>query len=592
MKEKAFAKKALYGGRSTYFSRTNRYMGEDQTFGRLVAGLSLDERMALLDKFKTQSTLSKAPLYDEKKEGSFDFLGDDYEHLPWFMILFYKLWGVFKGQSPKQLFDSQQVARIGKIINSQAPGLYDYRTDLLLPGMHEKLTELRDAARFFYRVLDRSINRDKEAFYAFLASLEMGAIHQQLAIQTDPDYVAAHNPDAREGELRQFAHTLLNDSLHIIGEKEKSLMYANVRSLSCLKALAAFLFDRLILSFSLQKNLQGSVCTGRFVKDLLSSLQDVLFSLKQPPPLALLESLFIFSLQNQQNELGPNMNSGMQQLLAQAENSLEKIRDFNRQVPLPLILRCVSRDMHLEPHDIGGGEDWFVIYRDYWKGQIDEKFDGYIRNRRYENLIDIFNSFFKNTPLDLLENVESPQNPEGFPIPNLYSLSCLKTFFQMAFVEDMNQYLNVILLEGIFYWKEQQALFTESYNDIIKVREVILQFENKIAPDGDYGKPYFSKSREGEGPSASASIKQRKRQAALADAVKEAGQIVSHTRRALLNMINILGEIVDGKKDAPVNISYISNRMPGFIKSISASIGQLQQLVQLLDTINAIEDGE
>jgi hypothetical protein len=563
-------------------------MTDDRTFGKLVSGLSLDERRDLLDKFRSQAGILKAPLYDDTKDAHIGSFGDNYENLSWVMRLLYKLQGLFKGKSPKELFDDRQVAHIGKIINSQAPGLYDYRADLLLSEMYEKLAELRGAARFFYRVLDRSINKDKEAFYAFLASLEMGDIHQRLMDLTNPDYLTSNHPNIWEGELRQLALNNLHDSLQGISENEKSRMYGNVRALSCLKALAAFLFDRLLLNFSLEKKTKSSVCTGRFVKDMLLALEDVLFSLKQPPSMALLESLFFFNLQNQQGELNSDVASEMQRLLAQAENSLEKIRDFNRNVPLLLILRCITRNMRLEPKDMGGGEDWFVIYRDYWKRQIDEKFNTYIRKRRYENLIETFNAFFENTPLNLLENAESPQDPEGFPIANVYSLSCLKTFFQMTFVEDMNQYFSVILLEGIFFRKEKQIVFTESYNNILKVGEVIQQFERKIAPEGDYGKSYSINTGK---EMSSVSIKQRKSQAVFEEAVEEAEQIVSNTRKAILNMINILVEIVNSKIDAPVNLSYVSGRMPGFIKGLTSSLGRLQQFIQLLDTISDIEDG-
>jgi hypothetical protein len=581
MKKTALYKSPLTG----YSNRTYGYMTEDRTFGKLVSGLSLDERRDLLDKFRNQSVLSKALLYDDRKDADIDFFGDDYENLSWLMRMVYKIQGLFKGKSPRQLFDDRQVIRVGKIINSQAPGFYDYRAGLLLPEMYENLVELRDAARFFYRMLDQSINKDKEAFYAFLASLEMGDVHQRLVNLTNPEYLASNRG---ERELRQLVLDNLDNSLHGINENEKSRMYSNVRALSCLKALAAFLFDRLLLNFSLEKKVRGFVCTGRFVKDMLLALEDVLFSLKQPPSMALLESLFIFNLQNQQGELNSDIAAEMQRLLAQAENSLEKIRAFNRNVPLLLILRCMSRNMRLEPKDIGGGEDWFVSYRDYWRRRIDEKFHTYIRKRRYENLIETFNTFFKSTPLNLLENAESPQNPEGFPLPNVYSLSCLKTFFQMTFVEDMNQYLSIILLEGIFFRKEKLSLFTESYNDILKVGEIIQRFENQIAPGGDYGKSYFINTGK---EMTSQSIKQRRSQAVLAEAVEEAERIVSNTRKAVLNMSAILGEIIDSKIDTPVNLSYVSSKSPGFLKGLTSSVSRLQQFIQLLDTINTIEDG-
>jgi hypothetical protein len=568
-------------------------MDNSGIFGRLAAGLSLDERKELLDKLTLHSEISRELLYKEK-EHSFSALSkeEDYHQLPWYIQLKYIITSFFNGIPPKLAFENQQIARVGKIINRRDPDLYDYRRDLLLPKLQEKFVSLKSAARFFYDTLNRSINRDKGVFYAFLASLEMEGTHSRLVRSTDPERLTAENPTAQEKERYQIALRNLEQTLLLITEEEKSRMYANVRSLNYLKALSTFPFDRIILNFTPDSAGGRLVCKGHFVKDILAVLQDVLFSLKHVPSMTLLESLFVFNLQEHTEETVPfNITLEMRHLLTIAENALMIIRDFNQEVPLTLILRCISGNMSLVPKDIGGGEDWFVAYRDYWKRQVDTQLSEHQRTRRYNELLSTLRQFLKGNALKTLHYVVSQYNPDGFPLPKAVALSFLMTFYSNVFMPDIYPVLKTILIEGEFYRVESRTQFTEIYNELIMLEDAILQFESYLSPEGKYGKYYFPLKSE----LASSPLKRRKIQRIIEEASMEAEGIVTAAEQTIAELIKILERFIqkvsDGNYDALVNIMQISLKTPNFISGIANAIGHLQQVLQFLDAIDMLESG-
>jgi hypothetical protein len=483
------------------------------------------------------------------------------------------------------------VGKLGREINLRSPGLYDYQRSYLLPEFFKLITDLKEGARFFFTALDAGFNRDKGSFYAFLGSLEMGEIHRRLQTETDPSLIAEKSPDASEAELRQTAFRIMEDALAGITDAHRNAMYHNTRSLYCLKELSSFLFDRVIMAFGFEPAVSGQVCSINVVREMLNTLNNILFSLRAPPPLPLLESLFIFLLQEKAGEPDFDISREMRSLLGRAENSLVTFRTFNGQVPLTLILRCASRDMTLSPREISGGEDWFLVYREYWKRHIEMLFAEYMRFRRHRDLLNSFRYFLKGANLKILGNVVSDANPEGLPIPEAMSLSFLLTFYSAVYINDINKILRPILIDGEFYKRENRTEFTESYNELIKLEDEIKKFEMNISPSGDYGRRYAQARQD----MSSLPVKRRKIQIVLQDASGEAKKIIESARTAVRVMIKVLNGILrkdtEGKYDTLGNISQFSGRGPAFVNGITESIQKFQKTLQLLDDIDVMESG-
>ncbi|MDR1239442.1 MAG: DUF5312 domain-containing protein [Treponema sp.] len=566
-------------------------MAGDRTLNQLVSELTLEERKNLLEKLKSQSNLSNDPLYEAPKEAAAVQFDEQYTKLPWYYRVFYLVLSFFKSKPPQKLFEDSQVGRLGREIEEHFPGQYNYQRAYLLSGFYQTLMELKEGARFFFTTLDASIGRDKGAFYAFLGSLELGDVHRRLQTETDPGKIAEIHPSTAEAELRQMAFRAMEDAFAAITEEQRNAMYHNARSLHCLRELSSFLYDRILMAFGTESAISGQVCSINVVRELLTDLNNILFSLNHPPPLPLLESLFVFLLQDKTGEQGFDMDREMRSLLVKAENALATIRTFNIRVPLTLMLRCASRDMSLSPQAVSGGEDWFLMYREYWKRHIDLEFAEYTRLRRHQELVNSFRYFLKGANLKVLDNVVSETSPNGLPIPEAMSLSFLLTFYSAVFMGEINKTLRPILIDGEFYKRENRTEFTESYNDLIKLEGDIRKFELNISPAGDFGKRYALAKQD----MSSLQVKRRKIQLALQDASGEAKRIIDSVRRAAQSMINILNGILGkepgGRYDALGNLGQLSGKGSAFTTGIADAIQKFQKTLQIMNDIDVMESG-
>ncbi|MDR2404700.1 MAG: DUF5312 domain-containing protein [Spirochaetaceae bacterium] len=567
-------------------------MSGNGTFNRLALDLSLDERTNLLDKLKNQLSISRDPLYEETAVIPSVDTEQQYVSLPWYYRLWYFILSLFSGKTPLKVYEGRELQKLGWIIDARAPGLYDVNRGLLLSEFYKELTGLKEGARFFYTVLDSGINRDKGAFYGFLGSLEMGTVHTRLSVETTPERIVGNKPEASETELRRRAFTIMEEILAEITEEERTAMYANVRSLYCLSQLASFLFDRIIMAFSPASSVSDMICLASVIWEPLSNLNNILFSLKEIPPMPLLESLFIFILQEHAGEAGFDINTEIQRLLSRAEKSIVVIREFNRQVPLTLIVRCGSRNLSLSPKVISGGEDWFAVYREYWRHHIETQFNEYMRERRSRELANAFRDFFKDKELRSLESAASEFNPNGFPLKEAMHLSFLLTFYSVVFIPEINGFLRPILIDGEFYRRENRLEFTENYNEIIKLEDVIRKFDSVISATGDLGKRYF----QAKGDMSSLPVKRRKIQLVTEEASEEAAAISDRIKIAIGGIVNILNGILKkdsgGKYETLSNLTQIAGKGPAFLAGLAETVQKLEKAYQIMENISIMEAGK
>jgi hypothetical protein len=566
---------------------------ENNKFGQLVAGLSLDERHRLLSNLIDQSSMSSDPLYHEEHgDKAYRNTMEQYTALPWYSRLWIIIQSFFKGRSQLDIFEDQTIVELGRHIDEISPGLYDYEKGILLPLFYSNLERLKDAARFFFNALETGVYRDKGTFYAFLGSLEMTPLHKKLQEGTNPLILEEKNPYLPLLDLKKISCQIMEEVFMEITDDYRKAMYFNARSLLCLRQLSSFLFDRLLLNFSLDTSLKGKVCSAGAVKDQLLSLNNVLLSLKAIPPMPLLQSLFIFLLHEKAGEHDLDIEAEIHKLLKKAENALMIIREFNRVTPLTKIIRCASRNMTVEPHEISGGEDWFVDYRDYWKNHIETIYAAHIKSHRYKEIVNVFRDFLKNNSPEDLENTVSESNPDGIPLRGSFSLSFLRTFYSVVFLADLNLILRPILTDGEFELKENRLYYNESYNEFIKLENDIHRLEEKVSESGDYGKRYTLAKHE----ITALTIKRRKVQIVVEEASAEAEAIITAIRRASRNMIDILKGIIgkdgNGSKYGTLsNLDKFMIKIPDFLEGLNDSINKFGTVIQILDNIDSMEMG-
>ena len=537
-------------------------------------------------KLESASKLSKEPLYiDDGAAAAGLDLDVEFSWLPWYLRIFYTFLSFFTGKSPKKAYENRSVAALGKKINKKFPGLYNYQEGLLLPQFYNQIVSLKEAAHFFYSALETSVNRDRAAFFSFLGSLEIPEVHQRLQGEADPAVIVDKYPGASEAEWRQLAFRAMEDALSLITAEHRAAMYYNARSLYCLKELAVFPYDRLISSFGLHRQVLGESAYASQVKDLLESLGNILLSLKTVPQMALFESLFVFFLQRNSSKADFDMNREIRVFMARAEHSLSIIRDFNRLVPLVSIIRCASRDMTYVPKEISGGEDWFVIYRDYWKRQIEILCNEHLKDRRQQELHNSFRGLFDERGMAVLDDARTSFNPERLPLQGEYALAFLYTFCTSMFNTDINRILEPIVVDGEFIKDENRVEFIFSYNYLLALRDEIIKFEQGISSTGIYGERYVQARDD-----ANLSPARQRRMKTIIDRVQQdLRDQVLQTREVIRNMVNLLrglsGKGSSDKYQSLSNLAKFTGRDNLFSANLERVISQFQTAGSLLETI-------
>ena len=567
-------------------------MAQSVNFDKLAASLSIEERHNLLEKLSGQSSLSNELLYVvDGKIGPPVDIKTEYIKLPWYYRLWYFIMSFFKSKPATKIFEDTRVSTLGTKIDEKNSSLYNYRTATLLPVFHTQLEKLKEAAQFFYSALDSSVNRDRGAFFAFLGSLEMPDVHRRLQKETDPLFIVEKHPDVAETELRQIAHKTMEDAFLMITDEYRNAMYFDARSLNCLKGLSSFLFDRVLMAFNYNSAVKGNTCSAGIVRELLITLNNILLSLRVAPPMTLLESLFVFILQDKAGEQGFDINKEIHLLLAKAEESLAVIREFNNQVPLTLILRCSTRNMSLVPQEISGGEDWFVFYREYWKRRIDSLFTDYLKDRRKLELMNSFRHFFRGKDIEMLEHAQSDLNPDGLLVKGAFALSFLHTFYSVIFMPELNAILRPIFVDGEFQKKENRVDFVDAYNVFMKLDSEVKKFEMEISPEGEYGKRYAQARQE----MVALPVKRRRIQIIIEDAEENTGKILEGILNALHCMINVLGGFLGnepGGKYLPLlNHAKFEEKDAHFVSGMEEAVLIFNKVLELLGTIEAMESG-
>ena len=562
-------------------------MSANHTLNRLVSQMSIEERHGLLEKIRRNSTISLEPLYVSKEEDgrSMDFEGL-YKELPWFVRLFYFVIGFFSGKAAVKVYENGQMLAMGRSIEASAPGVYDYRNNRLSEGFLFLLVELKDAARFFYNVLDTSINKDRGAFYAILGSLEMEDLHKQLQGECNPQAVFKKHPDILPSNLRQATLRVMDETLQTIPESKRGIMFYHARSLNYLKEMSCFLFDRFILAFEGVPGVRFCRVNSS-VREMLFSLDNILFSLRDPPTLSLFESLFVYELETRAGESGFDMDAEMVSLLSQAEKALATIRGFNTRIPLTRLIRCATRNTKYSPAQISGGEDWFQVYRNYWKQQTETALAEYFIGKKYQDVIGSLEAFFGAAPQPLA-NVASNANGDGFPLPEGFALSFLKAFHSIL-QGSIHSVLRPIIMEGEFTRREDRMGLTEAYNDLLYTAGHIQKLDEKMAPSGEYGKLYALARKETE----ALSVKRRKMQSIQQEASKEAWAIILRSCDGMKNIVVLLEGILSKDQSAEraclVNFNKLAGKTPSvFVGGIAKVIDNLRLALQVLNDMSSI----
>jgi hypothetical protein len=571
-------------------------MEASSPFDNLVAELSGEERGLLLERIKTSMPVSSEPLFSAPAAPGAAAAADRAEDLGIIPRLLLFLRGLFSGKSRDELLREDELKEIGRRIEQRHAGILDRRRGLILGSVAEELRGLRDSARFFYDALDRSVEKDRGAFIAFLASLELPETHERLLSEADPATIAASMaeiggfPD--DQAVRSAALAAFESIFSDLSEKGRRAMYQDLRSVLFLKRLSGFLFDRLIGAFKEGAGPDMKPAASFFdARELLLDLGDILFSMSEPPSTALMEAIFMFADREELGRRGSDATEVMSAEMARAEVSLGKIRGFNARVPLGDLLRLVSGDPYYLPRELPGGEDWLALLKASWRERIDASLDEWRSEHRNKELVEEISAFVGEPGPARFVNISRMEREDAPAIRLDVALSFLDAFYRGPFVRELNRTMKIVLVDGEFYRKDNRIEYTDAYDSLLRIPELLSAFDASLGSEGEIGMSWHA----AKGEMGSVAAKRRRLQSIARGAEEEAERIIKRVGAALRTMTMILqgflkGE-AGGRYDSLANLSYIDGKAnKEFIRSLDRAKDRCEKAHILLVELSGLDD--
>ncbi|MBN2874839.1 MAG: hypothetical protein JXM71_07070 [Spirochaetales bacterium] len=532
-------------------------MAIESTFETLVLELSPTERSELLERLQRSFSVSTEPLYMRTKslEQHIDYAAA-YRELGILTKIIITVRSVFGAGTKEELVKQRILRGIVKKIEANYAGLIEYRRGVLEEAFYRELANLRGAARYFYDVLDRTLEKNRSSFFAFLASLEFESVHEELSTEADPYVFAERNAMASDSDVRTAINAALESAFSRIGDDQRRSMYKDVKNLQVLKKLSSFLYDRLLGSF--QTSSAGLKELSMYAaSDQLSELAAILTSLDEPPSMRLMESIIGFALNEDVGREGFNLEEAVSKELASAERALAAIRGFNERVPLEDILKIANNNPNWQAASTGGGEDWFAIFKSYWRDRADKRFARFSAERRIAQLdADIQALVGSDTPTWFI-NLSEQGSEVIPPVRYARTLRFLEAFYHQTFLAEINKSLKLVLLEGEFYKRDNRLEFTDAYNEILQIGDQLKRLDSRLSQDGELGSAYAQARKE----LSSVQIKKRKIESTIKAAETEAETLLNKAVDAIGRMKEILKGILSrearGRYDSLSNMARI-----------------------------------
>ena len=566
-------------------------MAEVTVFDQLVKSLDSEERKRLLDRLLASQHVSTEPLKPEADEDGIVDLDSEYRRLPFFRRLVVLLRALIAGRDRYAVLEEALLHRVEVVIEHRSPGLMDFRRSMFTERMYEQIMSLRDGLQGMRAPLDLAMRREKTEFIAFLAGVEMPEVQARLLEASDPSRLWDERGDLESGALKMDVLRRCEETLDAVPKDDRRGVYYDIQALTGLAQLAIHPFGSMLSRFRRTNEIESQLGEFDQLARYLAPMAEVLTTAQYPPSEDALRAVFLYAYRDQLLDTRFDLEEHLESDLNDAEEAFGRIREFNAAVPVVSIVKAATRNLSYKPRAGGGGEDWFVIYKSFWKRRASRNYGRFYRKKKEEQLARRAAGFLGFRKLPPLVYYTPDQFEDLVILKHNLSLSFLKGFFHKVF-KRITKTLNLILSSGDFYKSENKREFADALAYLGLIEDNLGSFESRLSPEGDLGMQLQQARKDTRNPAA----RGRKIHAVAEQADRNATYLVSECYKKLLNLSQILAGILHGRSaeryDTLANLSSIGgvgNKL--LISTWNEALEQVLAAVNILRDTRGLEEG-
>lgn len=457
------------------------------SFDRLVAGLSAEDRSAMLNRIN-QSTMRNAPIVALETDS-----GDNYQELKVKLqneSFLYRLllWirSLFQKNTKEMIYNDDLIAALARKINKNHPGIVNHKIKSLDYLFYERLLALQEAADFF-KPYFAFVNENPGDFYVFLSSFVVPQLAEQINQNADPfilPFTKDPSLDAKSDLAKELDNILKN-----MDSSTKANMYASVTAANWLNHFCSLPFIHLKAQFT---NVAGNVYTCPYT-NAHNDFQKFASVFAKVVPISneIFESLFLFS---QRKSLSDNVQEkdiekSSREFLAKAGGYMGAIQEYISEMSIFRLGRIVFNDYDWQPENLEGAEGWFPSFRAQWKRILDIRWNEWLREQKKHRLSDDLNVDFGLSEFPVMKYRPWMRlwNPVNF---NCELTGGFLSWMATEQYERIVLPLNLVVMEGIFLKSDNRTEYSEGLNNVVTSMSNINVLLDKLSPKGDYGKVF------------------------------------------------------------------------------------------------------
>ena len=533
----------------TAMSPTIGAMAEFSVFDKLVNQLSSSERRDMLERIASSVEVVPPEVLESGVEASVD-VDAAYREMGPVRRLIVVLVALFTGRDKLSVVEGQLLNTVRHRMRSRCSA-YDGVRDQLRPSALESLRKLAESARHFGAPLSRVMGRERGPFIAFLAGLHAPDVQQRLLVDADPFAVGEKFPDLKDYEVKRRAVLAMEESVATLPADTRRCIYHDVRTLHHLMGLASFPFERLLCEFNPVADGDAvPVPLNRIAEDL-AKLAGVLEGLRPGPSVVFLEALSVYQEQDRLEESDDAVEGMLERHVNAGNEAYAEVVAFAVGYPVSDLVRVGYANIHWRPEPLGGGEDWFAVWKSFWKERIEKLHRRFSYKQRLEAM-----AADAHDTLGVSELREFPgYPPSGLDSPAKHGLSLglVRTIFGEVYPEELQGPLTALYREGEFYKADNRTEFDEAVREAEQVRIEVANLEVRLQPTGDLGMLWTGTLDKTLAPDVAV-----ERQENLANQIDaDASAII----RRMINAFRSIGSVLEGVLYGTVGGSYdtISN---------------------------------
>lgn len=558
---------------------------ESGVFYKLAKTISPEERSGLLERLSARVGEASEPLLPMGSEiETAETVEEHYDRMGLFrkIVLFFK--SMFSHREIHDLVEDEMIDAIARTISQSHPDVFQNRTGTLGVGFFSSFDALRTKIQVLIEPLRKAFSGDRREFVAFLGTALLPLEHDRLAHASDPAELSEEDR-TDEFELKKRIQIATRDALTEINKESKAHMYAMYRALYFLHELVSLSIVRTGIG---EAGEVAGIAAARYRKNL-SELCDVLSSLGVKPSKTSIEAVLLYQLGDvaaQDDDFEEKYKSDV----ANANAAIQELQNFCNRVPLTDVLKVLNRNPSYAPDALGGGEDWFSHYRQFWEETADQKLYSFLFGKRLDEFRTEASALVGRDFRQRLTRYHNRTKPSVFHAKFAETAAYLLQVSEVLFIQKLSPIFKTFLVDGEFYKNQNRDELTDAINGLSELNLKIRSVDGMLDPNADVGRSLAQLESE--------QLQKDIRQKRVVELISRVDTAMEDTVRIAISYLDSLTNVIKGilfgqsggAYDTLVNIQFIGGtENKTYMAQLESAYGEMGKSKDLLYQIFDIE---